>query len=50
MRIDHNQTWDSEGNLIHEEWVEVPEEEPTNLNQFTIEELVEILKRRLENE
>lgn len=27
MPIQHNQTWDSEGNLLFEEWVEVPEEE-----------------------
>jgi hypothetical protein len=30
MPLHHNQTWDAEGNLIHEEWVEVeltPEEQ-----------------------
>ena len=27
MPIQHNQTWDSEGNLIFEEYVEVPEPE-----------------------
>ncbi len=24
MPIQHNQSWDSEGNLIHEEWVDQP--------------------------
>mgnify|MGYP003650728960 CR=1 FL=1 len=29
--IDHNQTWNSDGNLIHEEFVEVT---PTSLNEL----------------
>lgn len=26
MPLQHNQTWDAQGNLIHEEWVEVAED------------------------
>lgn len=26
MPLQHNQTWDAAGNLVHEEWVEVEEE------------------------
>lgn len=44
-----NQTWDSDGNLINEEWVEVPEPEAPTLSEFTIDELVEILQKRLES-
>ena len=29
--IDHNQTWDADGNLIHEEFVEVT---PASLNEL----------------
>lgn len=29
--IDHNETWDADGNLIHEEFVEVT---PTSLNEL----------------
>lgn len=29
--IDHNQTWDSDGNLIHEEYVDVT---PPSLNEL----------------
>lgn len=25
MAVQHNQTWDTDGNLIFEEWVEVPD-------------------------
>lgn len=28
-RTNHNQTWDRDGNLIHEEYVEVPDPPPT---------------------
>lgn len=49
MPINHNQTWDSEGNLINEEWIEIPEPELTTLDHLSLEELAEILRRRLEN-
>jgi hypothetical protein len=29
MPTNHNQTWDRDGNLIHEEYVEVPDMPPT---------------------
>ncbi len=49
MPIEHNENWDIHGNLISEEWVEVPEPEAPTLSEFTIDELVEILKKRLES-
>lgn len=28
MAIQCNQSWDAEGNLVYEEWVEVPDSQP----------------------
>jgi hypothetical protein len=36
VTISHNQVWDTDGNLIHEEWVEVPDPPPTVEESLTL--------------
>lgn len=36
MAIQHNQTWDANGNLVHEEWVEVSVPVPSTATNMAI--------------
>lgn len=36
MALQHNQTWDANGNLIHEEWVDVPVPVPQSATHMAI--------------
>ena len=39
MALQHNQTWDTDGNLIFEEWVDVPDEPVDTARAEALEKL-----------